>query len=373
LVQPAFHVIPPAGPALKVGFNMINLKEFALPLLGICSLVACSALSVQVLERGVPNQFAMAAAQKTSVSSQAPTFTKADIDRLRRAISNWGRWGANDELGAVNLITPAKRNEAARLVKEGIAVSLAHNESTDLAPDNNHPLDHKMLTTGATQGEIFALDQYGEAFHGLGMTHLDALAHMMDGGQLYNGFSRNTVTDTGAENASVLALKDGIFTRGVLFDIPRLEGKPYLDLRERIYPADLDRWAKEAGISVEPGDVVLIRTGRWARREKLGPWNLGQSSPGLDVSCAVWLHKHDIAVLGSDVESDIIPSPIDGVLMPVHLLVLNAMGMPIVDNMDLERVAQVAAEQHRWVFLLTLAPEAVPGGTGSPINPTAIF
>jgi kynurenine formamidase len=352
---------------------MINLKEFALPLSAICCLVACSALSAQVLGRGVPNHFARAAAQTTPAGSQAPAFTKADIDRMRKVLSNWGRWGADDELGAVNLITPAKRIEAARLVKEGIAVSLAHNESTELAPDNNHPLDHKMLRTGATPGEIFASDQYSEVFHGLGMTHLDAVAHMMDGDQLYNGFSRNTVTDSGAEKASVIALKGGIFTRGILFDIPRLEGKPYLDLTERIFPADLDRWAKEAGVTVEPGDVVLIRTGRWERREKLGPWNLGQSSPGLDVNCAVWLHKHDAAVLGSDVESDVIPSPIDGVPMPVHLLLLNAMGMPMIDNMDLERVAQVAAEQHRWVFLLTRAPEAVPGGTGSPINPTAIF
>jgi|CZKZ01.1.fsa_nt_gi kynurenine formamidase len=352
---------------------MINLKEFSLPLTAISSLVACSALSAQVLDRGVPNQFALVAAQTAPAGINPPALTKADIDRMRKELSNWGRWGAEDQLGAVNLITQGKRIEAARLVKEGIAISLAHNESTEPAPDNDHPLDHKMLTTGATPGEIFSLDQYTEAFHGLGMTHLDAVAHMMDGDQLYNGFSRNTVTDTGAEKASVLALKGGIFTRGVLFDIPRLEGKPYLDLTERIYPTDLDRWAREAGVTVEPGDAVLIRTGRWERREKLGPWNLGQFSPGLDVSCAVWLHKHDVAVLGSDVESDIIPSPIAGVLMPVHLLVLNAMGTPIIDNMDLERVAQVAVEQHRWVFLLTLAPEAVPGGTGSPINPTAIF
>jgi hypothetical protein len=102
-----------------------------------------------------------------------------------------------------------------------------------------------MLTTGATPAEIFALDRYSKAFHGLGITHLDALAHMMDGDQLFNGFSRHTITDTGAEKASVLALKSGIFTRGVRFDIPRLEGKPYLDLTERIYPADLDRWARE--------------------------------------------------------------------------------------------------------------------------------
>ena len=352
---------------------MIHPRRLAIPLLASCSMSICPALNAQVPGPGSGNQPALVAEQSTSANILVASPTKADIERWRKVLSNWGRWGAEDQLGAVNLITQGKRIEAARLVKEGIAISLAHNESTEPAPDNNHPLDHKMLTTGATRGEIFSLDQYTEAFHGLGMTHLDAVAHMMDGDQLYNGFSRNTVTDAGAEKASVLALKAGIFSRGILFDIPRLEGKPYLDLTERIYPTDLDRWAKEAGVTVEPGDVVLIRTGRWERREKLGPWNLGQSSPGLDISCAVWLHEHDVAVLGSDVESDVIPSPIDGVPMPVHLLVLNAMGMPIIDNMDLERVAQVAAEQHRWVFLLTLAPEAVPGGTGSPVNPTAIF
>jgi len=352
---------------------MIHLRRLAIPLLASCSLSVCPALNAQVLDPGSPNHPALAAAQSASASSPTSAPTKVDIERWRKVLSNWGRWGAGDQLGAVNLITPSKRIEAARLVKEGIAISLARDESTEPGPDNNHPLDHKMLTTGATPGEIFASDQYTEAFHGLGMTHLDAVAHMMDGDQLYNGYSRNSVTDTGAEKASVLALKTGIFSRGILFDIPRLEGKPYLDLTERILPSDLDRWAKEAGVSVEPGDVVLIRTGRWERREKLGPWDLGQSSAGLDASCAVWLHNHDVAVLGSDVESDVLPSPIAGVPMPVHLLVLNTMGMPIIDNLDLERLAQVAAEQHRWVFLLTLAPEAVPGGTGSPINPTAIF
>jgi kynurenine formamidase len=353
--------------------NMIDPGKLAIPLLAICSLVACSALSAQVLGHGAANHFALAVAQATPERSHAPVLTKADIDRWRKSLSNWGRWGAGDQLGAVNLITPAKRIEAARLVKAGIAVSLAHNSSTEPALDNDHPLMHKMLTTGANPNEIFAMDQYTEAFHGLGMTHLDALAHMMDGDELYNGFSRQTVTDAGAEKASVIALKSGIFTRGILFDIPRLEGKPYLDLGERIYPEDLDRWAKEAGVTVEPGDVVLIRTGRWERREKLGPWNVGLASPGLDASCAVWMHKHDVAVLGSDDESDIMPSGIDRVHMPIHLLVLNTMGMPMLDNLDLERLAQVAVQQHRWVFLLTLAPEPVPGGTGSPINPTAIF
>jgi kynurenine formamidase len=230
-----------------------------------------------------------------------------------------------------------------------------------------------MLTTGATPNEIFAMDQYTEAFHGLGMTHLDALTHMFYGDKMYNGFSRQTVTAAGAEKLSVIELKGGIFTRGILFDIPRLKGKLYLEPGEKIYPKDLDRWAKQAGITVEPGDFVMIRTGRWDRRQKLGPWNVGKLSAGLDPSCARWLHDHDVSVLGSDVESDVLPSGVEGVLMPIHLLSLAAMGMPIVDNLDLEQAAQVAAQQHRWAFLVTFAPEPVPGGTGSPVNPTALF
>jgi kynurenine formamidase len=300
-------------------------------------------------------------------------LTKLDIERWMKEVSNWGRWGANDQSGTVNLITAAKRIRAAALVKAGLAVSLAHNDLTEPAADNMPPFGHKMLTTGASTSAEFATDQYVEAFHTLAITHLDALAHMFYGNRLYNGFPRQSVTETGAQKLSVIQMKDGIFSRGILFDIPRLKGQPYLEPGTRIFPKDLDQWAKNAGVTIEPGDVVLIRTGRWARRERMGPWDVYKSSAGLDASCAPWLHAHDIAVLGSDVESDALPSGIDGVPMPIHLLTLAAMGTPILDNLDLERIASLAAEQHRWVFLFTVAPEPVPGGTGSPINPTAIF
>jgi kynurenine formamidase len=196
------------------------------------------------------------------------------------------------------------------------------------------------------------------------------LCHVFYGDKLYNGFLRQSVTATGAQKLDVLQLKNGIFTRAILFDIPRLKGVPYLKPGEAIYPEDLDRWAKRAGVKVAPGDVVLIRTGRWARREEFGAFI---PSAGLYVTCARWLHQHDVAVLGSDAASDVTPSGVDGVAMPVHLLAIASMGMPILDNLDLEKLAEVAAEQHRWVFLFTVAPEPVPGGTGSPVNPTAVF
>jgi len=307
-----------------------------------------------------------------SVGSERPRTTKADVEQWMKELSNWGRWGANDQMGTVNLITPAKRKEAAGLVKVGLSVSLAHDVSTEKAPDNDPPFEHTMVTLG-DESSTYAMDRYSQVFHGMGITHLDALCHMFHGDTLYNGFPRRSVTEAGAQKLDVTQMKDGIFTRAILMDIPRLKGRPYLEPGEAIYPEDLDLWEKKASVKVEPGDAVLIRTGRWTMRQKLGSAQSNGQWAGLDATCARWLHQRDIAVLGSDAASDVMPSGIDGVPMPIHQLTLIAQGTPILDNADFEQLSEVAAQQHRWVFLLTMAPQRVPGGTGSPINPTAIF
>jgi kynurenine formamidase len=307
-----------------------------------------------------------------AVGSERPRTTKADVEQWMKDLSNWGRWGANDQMGTVNLITPAKRKEAAALVKVGLSVSLAHDVSTKKAPDNDPPFERTMVTLG-DESSTYAMDRYSQVFHGMGITHLDALCHMFHGDTLYNGFPRRSVTTAGAQKLDVTQMKDGVFTRAILMDIPRLKGRPYLEPGEAIYPEDLDLWAKTAGVKVGPGDAVLIRTGRWTMRQKLGSAQPNGHWAGLDATCARWFHQRDIAVLGSDAASDVIPSGIDGVPMPIHQLTLIAQGTPILDNADFEQLSEVAAQQHRWVFLLTMAPQRVPGGTGSPINPTAIF
>lgn len=299
--------------------------------------------------------------------------TRTDVDRWMKELSNWGRWGKDDQKGALNLITPATRKRAAALVRTGVTVSLAHNVSTVEAPDNKPPFGLAMLTTGANASAQFAMDRYTQTYHGSGITHLDALCHMLLGPTLYNGFPRASVTDAGAGKLDIVNFKDGIFARGILMDIPRLKGVPYLEPGTAIYPEDLDAWVKKAGIRIEPGDVILIRTGRWTRRAKLGPWDIGAKAAGLYASCARWLHQRDVAALGSDFASDVMPSGVEGVSMPIHQLVLGAMGTPILDNCDFEELSEVAAKQGRWEFLLTAAPEPVPGGTGSPINPIATF
>ncbi len=306
-------------------------------------------------------------------AQQSETVTQETVERWMTELSNWGRWGKEDQLGALNLITPAKRIEAAGLVRAGVSVSLARNTEKVEAIDNSSPFEHTMNYTGLKPIGKFCRDTYQVLYHGYAHTHMDALCHMFHQGKIFNGFSQQEVTEKGAGKLDILNVKDGIFTRGILMDIPRLKGVPYLEPGTKIYPSDLDAWEKKAGVKVSSGDVVFIRTGRWALRDEKGPWDVAAKGAGLYASCAKWLKERDVAMVGSDAASDVAPSGVEGVEQPIHQLVLIAMGMPIFDNCDLEALGQEAAKQKRWEFLITAAPIAVPGGTGSPLNPIATF
>jgi kynurenine formamidase len=211
------------------------------------------------------------------------------------------------------------------------------------------------------------------AHHGLAHTHLDALCHYFYKDRMYNGIPRSEVTEKGAGRLSVYRMKSGIFTRGVLVDIPRLKGVPWLEPGTPIYPEDLDAWEKFARVKVQPGDVLLVRTGRWARRAAKGPWPASDQLAGLHASSVQWLKSRDVAVLGSDSASEVRPTGVEGMRGPVHVLVLVALGVPILDNCDLEELGKAAEQRKRWEFLLTTAPLAVPGATGSALNPIATF
>lgn len=302
-----------------------------------------------------------------------PTVTKADVDGWMESLSNWGRWGGEDQKGAINLITPETRLAAARLVTEGISVSLARDVEKEEAVDNPRPFKHSMLNVGLNNPGQFVSDDYQVSYHGYAHTHMDSLCHMAFQGKMYNGFPQAEVVAEGAPRLAVTNFKEGIFARAVLMDIPRLKGVDWLEPGTPIYPSDLDAWERKAGATVQSGDIVLIRTGRWAKRDADGPWDVSQKSAGLHASCARWLKERDAAILGSDAASDVSPSLVDGVGQPIHQLVIIAMGMPIFDNLDLEAVSEEAARQNRWEFLVTAAPMAVGGGTGSPFNPIATF
>lgn len=307
------------------------------------------------------------------VGQQRAALTEATIDQWMKELSNWGRWGKEDQMGTINLITAAKRKQAASLVKEGFSVSLAHDTLKEKEVDNSSPFGHAMTMTGKNNKGQFSVDQYSVSYHGYAHTHMDSLCHMFYKGQMYNGVKQETITEKGAERLSVRNFKNGIFTRGILMDIPKLKGVAYLEPGTPIYPEDLDAWEKQAGVKVSSGDVVFIRTGRWALRAAKGPWNVSDKSAGLHASAARWLKQRDVAMLGSDAASDVMPSGVQGVVQPIHQMVLIALGTPIFDNCDLELLSAEAGKRKRYEFLVTAAPISVPGGTGSPLNPIATF
>jgi len=288
-------------------------------------------------------------------------------------LSNWGRWGKDDELGALNLITPAKRKAAAQLVREGAPVSLSRDAETQSAVDNPRPVVHEMIVHGQTPNASSHSDSFSIAHHGLAHTHLDALCHFFYKDRMYNGIPRSEVTPQGAGRLSVHRAKSGIFTRGILVDIPRLKGVPYLEPGTPIYPEDLDAWEKFARVKVQSGDALLVRTGRWARRSAVGPWPASDHLAGLHASSVRWLKARDVAVLGSDSAGEVRPTGVEGMRGPVHVLVLVALGVPILDNCDLEELSNAAHRRKRWEFLLTTSPLAVRDATGSALNPIAVF
>ncbi len=309
-----------------------------------------------------------------TVAQEKHKMTMADVERQIAELSNWGRWGDNDQKGAINLITPQKRIDAAQQVKLGICVSLARLAEETRAVDNPDPFIQRMLVIGQEVGNPFAADRYNVAYHGYAHTHMDALCHLFHRGRLYNGYTHDAVTKDGANKLSIHSQQQGVFTRGVLIDVPRMRKLDYLEPKTAIFPEDLDAWEQATGIRVSAGDVVFIRTGRWARRDALGPWDVQKDGlAGLHGSCAQWLRKRDIAMLGSDAASDVLPSQVDGITHPVHLLMLHSMGVQIFDNCDLEDLGRVTAKLNRWEFLLTASPIPVQGGTGSPLNPIATF
>ena len=285
-------------------------------------------------------------------------------------LSNWGRWGDDDQLGALNLITPELTAAAAAAVRSGRTVSCARTLDTVSAPDNPSPVAHHMIGT-ATEG--YGADYFALAPHGFATSHIDALCHIFHEGRIFNGYSAETVTAHGATRLGIHHLQSGIVTRGVLLDMPALRGIDALEPGEPIFPEDLEAAEERAGLRVGAGNALLVRTGRWRWREDHGPWDLGRRAAGLDASCLPWLRQRDVATLGSDGVSDVLPSRVDGVAMPIHTVTLVVMGVHLMDNLELDALAAACAEEGRWEFLFTVAPLVLRRGTASPVNPLAVF
>ena len=298
-----------------------------------------------------------------------PDEVKASFER----ISNWGRWGKEDQRGALNFITAEKRAAAARLAKAGEIVSLALPLSTQTTAENPQPVQHMMLHVGPHA--VAALDYFGIAPHGMAFTHLDALCHVFWDGKMYNGFSNREVGRFGAKKCAIDVTRDGIVSRGVLLDIAKTQKVEWLEPGDPIYPEDLNAAERMGAVRVDEGDILLIRTGRHQRRKAKGAWDPWREGlPGLDASCLTWLHERRIAVLGCDAVSDLIPNGYGGELsMPIHVGTLVMMGIHLIDNADLEALSAACARHNRYEFLFAMAPLILERGTASPVNPLAIL
>ncbi|MEE8363764.1 MAG: cyclase family protein [Dehalococcoidia bacterium] len=298
------------------------------------------------------------------------------------SLSNWGRWGPEDELGTLNHLTPERTRRAIGLVQEGVTVSCAapvvFNQA---AADVRRPPEHFMVASGESWrpgdgvDRQVAMDYFGLIFHGNTITHLDSLAHFFWDGQMYNGRPSALVTTAeGATRESIDLAKNGIVTRGVLVDAARLRGVDFIERGDGVGVADIERAEAECGFRIEAGDVLLLRTGQLGERARSGPVDVtaaGSAGPLPEIMPLV--RERDIDVLVSDTGNDVMPTGYERFTNPVHQIGIPRMGLWILDNAWLDDLAEACAQRGRWEFLINILPLRLTNVTGSPCNPVAVF
>ena len=332
-------------------------------------------LSTILLLFGVSVQYA----QEPS-NSRSRIASEEDFRRAFKELSNWGRWGDNDQLGAANFITPEKRKQAIALAKEGVTVSLEHDVPQEKEVDTPSYLERTLLTvTPSGTADRYA---YTGTYHSTIHSHMDAVdCHIMVDGKGYNGVSMEEIKSAGGcPRGDITALKDGVVTRGILFDATKLPGKAtpqgWLEPGTAIHREDLEALEKLEHVRVSSGDVILLYTGRWKRRAALGPWPPATGYAGYHADVAYFLKERSVSFTGTDGPNDVIPSGFDlpqSLSYPYHRLALAALGVDLFDNLDYERAVEQARRLNRYEFLFVAAPLRIDKGTGSPLNPLAIF
>jgi kynurenine formamidase len=300
------------------------------------------------------------AQQPSPPTANLSSVTRQQFDQWMKDLSNWGRWGKDDERGALNLITVEKQHRAASLVKTGTTVSLAHpivSEKPAAAAVQPRPVNR--MGAGASLFLIdgdYLYERQEIEYHGARLSHFDALCHVSYNGRLYNDrVFREVVTESGGcSKLSVTAAKDGIVTRGILLDMPGA----------RVTRQDVEAWEKRTGTRISSGDALLLRSRKPGSAAALG-------SAGYDPSLLPFLKERDVALLGNDSaqEGGVIP----GLFIPIHTFTIVALGMNLLDNLALDELAAVAEKLKRWEFMLVVEPLRVQNGAGSPVNPVAIF
>ncbi|MGD0701048.1 MAG: cyclase family protein [Trebonia sp.] len=305
------------------------------------------------------------------------TVSAAEFRALYELLRRRSEQGPADRRGALNNITSAAVVAAASDVWRGRAVSLAAPIASGTAPDNPDPAVHQMTSPvgdpARDSGLFFATDRLAMNIHGDADSHIDALCHVMFDGKLYNGIDAETVTAAGATELSIDVAGQGIVGRGLLLDIPRLRGTRWLEPGDHVTADDLLAAESAQADRIQQGDLLFVRVGHRARRRSLGAWNAAEARAGLHPAALELLAERRIAVLGSDGNNDTAPSAAEGVDFPVHVLAVNAMGLHLMDYLDFDALAGLCEELGRWSFLCVVAPLRLRAGTGSPVNPIAIF
>lgn len=297
-------------------------------------------------------------------------MNEGDVIELFRTCSNEGRWGPDDELGTVNLVTPDVRRRALALARVGTVVSLGRDLRT--RDSRQRPPSAVHVMSYMAHEPVGSADYLGIMVHGFEVTHLDAVGHAYYGGAMYNGRKAgDMVTPEGLGFASIQVYRDGIVTRGVLLDVAEVRGVPYLAADDGVTVADLEHAEQASGTNVGPGDAVFVRTGH-DRRIAVEGWHGEDVREGVLPEVIPWLRERDVAVWSGDC-IERLPSGLPGVPLPLHQVGMSAMGLAFLDMPDVEVLRDACRAHGTSEFLLVIAPLRIPGGTGSPVNPLAIF
>lgn len=308
--------------------------------------------------------------------SGGPAVSRADFDTLFDRLRRWQPDEAADERGARADLGAADVHAALAVPRTGRTISLSLPINRVTAPDNPRPALHHMVDLGDVEAPEPSAhkDFIGLDYHGKAVSHLDALCHIGYRGELYGGVaSRDVFGSLGSSWAAVPTLAGGLIQRGVLLDMAAVDGVEWVEPGTAFLRGDVEDGLKRLGVELRSGDALLARTGLVARRHALGAWDTGATSAGLHVDAMPLIAERGVSLLGGDNDSDVRPSPVEGVHSPIHALALTALGIPMLDNLDLEELAVACRDAGSYEFLLIVAPLVVPGGTGSPVNPIAVL
>ena len=305
-----------------------------------------------------------------------PALSFAEFDALFEKTKTWSHYNdANIERGALNFIDADVVKAALAEVKSGRVVPMALPWNTVAGPDNSKPALHYMTELGDVEDPepTCNKDFIGVDYHGKASSHLDAPTHIAYKNQLFGGKKSSDVVNSGGSSWCSVDKLGPIVTRGVLLDAALLAGVEWLEPGTAVRAADILRMEEKFGFTLRKGDAVLLRSGHFARRSMLGVWDPSNLSAGFYVDAMELFKERQVSVIGADGDSDVRPSPVEGVGSPIHVLALPAMGIPLLDNLQLEAIAAACAAEKRWTFQMIIAPLNVPRGTGSPVNPIAVL